>query len=410
MPVPVNRATSVLRRRWAMAALLAVVLLAHLVIANRVAAWTQRDRTPPPARIAVAFVRTLMPAAPLRAAGVGAAPLMTVPAVAAPPGLLRAEKLDAPNRRAEGPDPAASQPTTAGTSPPDGETTTTALATPRAASAARGMERDAITEGEGTRVDGDVGDLADATDASLPKADDFVWPASTQLRYRVTGRWRGPLYGDAQVEWLRDGTHYQVRLDITLHPGIRRQMVSDGDLGAQGLRPRSYDQTTDVPLRGETRARLRFDGRQVRLANGTMASRLPGLQDSASQFVQMTWLFRTHPERLVEGQHVDLALALPLRIAPWRYRIDAPEVLRLPFADVRAWPLRAAPGVVRAGELAADVWFAPTLQYLPVRFVIRQGDEAEIELMLEARPRQADQGPVEDEPPPRIRAPDFPDA
>jgi hypothetical protein len=41
------------------------------------------------------------------------------------------------------------------------------------------------------------------------------------------------------------------------------------------------------------------------------------------------------------------------------------------------------------GELSAEVWFAPSLQYLPVRIRIRQDAETYIDLMMDAAPLQA---------------------
>ena len=45
--------------------------------------------------------------------------------------------------------------------------------------------------------------------------------------------------------------------------------------------------------------------------------------------------------------------------------------------------------LVRPGELAVEAWFAPTLQYLPVRISIRQDAETFIDLLIERLPQQA---------------------
>ena len=51
-------------------------------------------------------------------------------------------------------------------------------------------------------------------------------------------------------------------------------------------------------------------------------------------------------------------------------------------------PLRSGrPG--RAGELTAQVWIAPTLQYLPVRILIHQDEQTWVDLVLERPPQQA---------------------
>ena len=41
------------------------------------------------------------------------------------------------------------------------------------------------------------------------------------------------------------------------------------------------------------------------------------------------------------------------------------------------------------GVLEAEVWFAPSLQYLPVRLLIRQDDATYVDLVLDQAPVQA---------------------
>ncbi len=48
-------------------------------------------------------------------------------------------------------------------------------------------------------------------------------------------------------------------------------------------------------------------------------------------------------------------------------------------------PSRPAGG----GDLTAEVWLAPALQYLPVRLIIRQDIDTFIDLMLKGAPLQA---------------------
>ncbi|HRC39330.1 MAG TPA: hypothetical protein PK420_14750, partial [Rubrivivax sp.] len=47
---------------------------------------------------------------------------------------------------------------------------------------------------------------------------------------------------------------------------------------------------------------------------------------------------------------------------------------------------------MRPGDLAAEMWVAPSLQYLPVRIVIRQDEETHVDLVIERLPLQAEPG------------------
>jgi hypothetical protein len=228
--------------------------------------------------------------------------------------------------------------------------------------------------------------------ASAPSAPPFEWPRSTRLSYVLTGFYRGPVDGQASVEWLREGSRYQVHLEVSVGPSfaplLSRRMSSDGLVGPDGLTPLRYDEETHVALRSPRGLAVHFEGPVVRLANGGVVPRPTGVQDTASQFVQLTWLFTTQPERLRPGQSVDLMLALPRRVELWTYDVQGDEVLNTPAGvidTVHVRPRRPA----RAGDLTAEVWIAPSLQFLPVRIVIRQDAETFVDLLLNRLPQQA---------------------
>ena len=222
----------------------------------------------------------------------------------------------------------------------------------------------------------------------------FEWPPSTRLTYSLTGNYRGEVHGSARVQWVRQGPRYQVHLDILIGPSfaplISRRMTSDGELGAEGLVPQRYDEATRLPFQQPRRASLLFTPETVTLFNGSQQEALPGLQDPASQFVQMTWLFTTQPEILRAGNTVTMPLALPRRVGRWVYDVLGQERLATPVGELDTYHLKPRLGERRPGnELSAEVWFAPSLQYLPVRIRIQQDAETFIDLLLDAAPMQA---------------------
>ncbi|MCL4739690.1 MAG: DUF3108 domain-containing protein [Burkholderiaceae bacterium] len=266
---------------------------------------------------------------------------------------------------------------------------------------------------------GDAGDTADAADprghgrgdgyargpgavGARADADRFEWPPSTRLRYALVGHWRGPLEGRAQVEWLRAGDRYQVHLDIVIGapfaPLITRQMSSDGRLAADGLRPERYDERTRVLWRAPVLQTVHVDGDRVWLAGGRVVARPPGLQDAVSQFVQLAWQFTREPWRLAPGRVVTLPLALPRRVGLWHYDVRDVETIDTPAGPVQA--LRLEPRVRARGgaDLIPEVWYAPALQYLPVRILVRHDDESYVDLTIDRLPEQA--APAA--PPPRL--------
>lgn len=228
-----------------------------------------------------------------------------------------------------------------------------------------------------------------AASGALP----FEWPASTRLSYKLSGNVRGEVHGDAQVEWVRQGNRYQVHLDLTvgipIAPMITRRMSSDGELTELGLAPRRYDEDTKVMFANRRRLTMLFEPDAVLMPNGERRPRFPGTQDTASQFVQLSWIFTTRPELLRTGNTVDFALALPRSVDRWVYDVLEEEPVATSFGAVNAFHLKPRRVSRPGGELIAEVWFAPQLRYLPARIRIEQDRETFIDLVLSRRPELA---------------------
>lgn len=205
------------------------------------------------------------------------------------------------------------------------------------------------------------------------------WPVDTRLTYRLTGDWRGPLFGDARVLWQREGDRYQVRLDVKVQPLFTQVLTSQGEVTPEGLLPRVYEE-----MRPGKRRTAQFGDTVLMLEHGKTAPRPAGVQDTASQFVELSQRFATGRELLEVGRTVSLWLARPGAVDHWTYDIVARELLQTPrFGPVEAFHLKPRPIANPRGNITAEMWFAPTLQYLPVRIKVVMGDEAHLDLVVE---------------------------
>ena len=374
--------------RWpALLALAAGVLAAHLWLADRVMPGqlgegaAERARS----RFQVSFVRELAPAAPPPVPAQARTPALperrlsrlAPPAPAAPASAaatrdaVRAAALDALRdaTRAEPPEPP---------EPPE------LLAEAASATPPPLVATDAVAAA--------VASPASAAQNAQPA---FDWPPSTRLSYRLTGNARGPVEGQARVEWLRSGTRYQVFLEARVGPAfaplMSRRESSEGEITPEGLSPRRYEMEMKVLLRDPRRTVIAMDADQVHLPGQPTLPRPPGLQDAVSQFVHMTWLFTMQPGLLTPGSRIEMPLALPRRVEPWVYEVVGPETLHTEAGTVEAVhvrPRRAA----RPGDYTAEMWVAPSLQNLPVRILVRQDAETFIDLALQRLPEQAERG------------------
>ena len=213
---------------------------------------------------------------------------------------------------------------------------------------------------------------------------------STRISYRLTGNVRGEVHGDAQVEWVRVGRRYQVHLDVTVGlsvaPLMTRRMSSDGDITPDGLSPRRYDQDTRIGFGTRQRASVLFEPGAVVLAGGQRRERLPGMQDTASQFIQLIYLFGTQPGLLRAGTSLDVPLALPRNTSVWAYDVLGEETVHSPIGPIAAVHLKPRRAVVKGGDLSAEMWFAPSYRYLPVRIRIQQDAETFVDLVVARKP------------------------
>lgn len=349
-------------RRVAAVLLLLAVVAVHGCLAERVAdrmADLSIDAAMPQ-RIEVAYVREMAPSAP--------------PAVApaAPPPTPPAMRKRAPVRPAEPPASAASaaEPVLAAASEPEPAPQPAETAVAQAAPA--------------------PSPPAPAASSAAPA---FEWPGSTRLSYVLTGHYRGEINGTAQVEWVRLGMRYQVHLDVIVGlpfaPLMSRRMTSEGRLTPQGLHPERYDEENKQAFRDRRRLAIRFEDDGILMPDGRRRERWPGVQDAASQFVQLSYLFTTQPELLTPGRTVEVPLALPRNVDRWVYDVLSLEPVATPFGAVDAYHLKPRRVATRGSDLTAEIWFAPTLGYLPVRIRIRQDADTFIDLVIKRRPELA---------------------
>jgi hypothetical protein len=220
----------------------------------------------------------------------------------------------------------------------------------------------------------------------------FDWPPSTRLTYAMNGNYRGEVQGSATVEWIRVGLQYQVHMEAivgaSFAPLLVRRASSEGELGETGLTPRRFEGEQRVAFRSRRWA-MTFDAERVHLPEGREAPTMPGVQDEASLFVQLTWLFTTQPQALQAGRSIEVPLALPRRVEVWKYDVVGQEMLKMPFGEVSTMHVKPRRLAKSSTELVAQMWFAPGLQYLPVRILVNQGADTFIDLQLERAPQQA---------------------
>ena len=363
------------RRAAAFAALVVVVVLLHgwitARLAERMAEIDSAAKMPP--RVEVTYVRTLElePPKPL----------------AAPPRPPPSPRPRAPRvaKRVEPAASAASAPAAV-----DEPATTGVAMAPAPEPSASPPGEPALAEPPPVVADA----AAPASAAQAASAvEGFVWPKATRVSYLLTGNWRGELNGRAEVEWIKIDDRYQVI--VAMHAGpefaplVARRMMSEGRIVEGGLAPERYEEETKVVTRDDRRVSMVFAPDSVTLGNGQQRVRLPGVQDTASQFIQFTWMFGSQPERLRVGNTFEFPLALPRSMNVWVYDVAEEEVMHTAIGPLNTFHLKPRRTVRRPGEWVVDMWFAPELRFLPVRLRIEQDANTFVELMIARKPEMS---------------------
>jgi hypothetical protein len=380
-------------------------------LAERMEGFASAAKMPP--RIEVAYVRSLEPEAPPavapappppppaprravrpRAPKPASAPALTAEAKAA--SAAEAARLAAEMAASEAAVAEAIRAAAAAASPEPAAASASAPEATVAAAASAPAEAASAPDRSASSVPTER--IADAAAPPPPASaasagEPFDWPASTRVSFNLSGNYRGEVTGNAQVEWIRVGSRYQVNLDLLIGPEfapiISRRMRSEGDLTADGLTPNRYDEDTQAVFRNRRQVSVLFEPDAIVQANGDRRERWRGTQDSASQFVQLTYLFTTRPELLRVGRSVEVPLALPRNVDRWIYDVIDEVVIDTPFGPLPTFHLKPRRVRKMTSELSAEIWFAPQLRYLPVRIRIEQDPSTFVDLVIARKPEMA---------------------
>jgi hypothetical protein len=347
--------------RGRLLALLAAVLLMHVLAVQWLAAQLEQASVLRPLATPL-FTRVLQQEAPVAAP---VAPIRAAPRARPRPAVRTAPAVAA----APLPEPAASEPAPAA-EPPVAEDVPQPPDTAQAAAPEPQPPTPANTA--------EPAQAAASAPGTVAVAD--TWPANTRLNYRLGGQFRsGELHGSARVQWQREGERYQTRVDIDVTLLASLVLTSQGDVTPQGLFPRAYEE-----LRRSGPRAARLGDTSIVLNDGRSVPRPVGVQDTASQFVELSHRFATGQEALEVGRSVSLWLARPGGVDLWTYDIVGRETLQSPgLGSIDAFHLKPRRITNPRGNITAEMWFAPSLQYLPVRIRVAMGDATYVDLVVE---------------------------
>ncbi|CUA91786.1 DUF3108 domain-containing protein [Comamonas thiooxydans] len=218
---------------------------------------------------------------------------------------------------------------------------------------------------------------------SAPLPPDSVLPVtlpnSATLEFNASGQVKGFQYSaGAQLQWQHDGQYYQARQSISMFLLGERAQTSEGLITPKGLQPLNFSdkgRKTQSAAFDVASGKAHYSGGQTDAAIGD------GVQDRLSVFLQLSALMAAAPDKYPPGTLIELTTSSARSAVRWQFRVGASEALELPFGGVMALRLDKLPGK-SSSDQRGSVWLAPSMQYLPVRIKLTQGQDDFVDLQL----------------------------
>lgn len=210
--------------------------------------------------------------------------------------------------------------------------------------------------------------------SSPPKGPVFEWPKATKVSFSAEGYWRGKITGSAEIEWVRQDDKYQVFFDILAGGIFSVQGSSEGLIKPEGL----YPTLNEAKMRFMFKEALRsfvFERDEITLPNGDKVARPQDVQDLVSLPIQLMYRFTLEPALLTPGNSVKVNVVTAKQVVEMAFDMMGEETIDTPMGPINA--IHVKPRKLTETGLPlppAEVWFAPTLQYLPIKLHIERTD------------------------------------
>ncbi|CAM2140087.1 DUF3108 domain-containing protein [Pararobbsia alpina] len=216
--------------------------------------------------------------------------------------------------------------------------------------------------------------------ANASKGEKFSLPPSSDLRYESF--YNGMQNPTGTIHWATDGSTYQMIVSIPLPFVGTYSYISEGRIDAYGLSPTRYTEQhgrrgTDVT----TFDRDVPDGKPHVSFTRTPANvDLPaGAQDRFSMFMQLSSLVRGNPSRFTPGVTREFFVLDNDSGELWPIETVGDETVHTNMGFVPARHFTRLPRH-EGDRRKVDVWLAPSLGWLPIRFLQTEPDGTQIEL------------------------------
>lgn len=193
-------------------------------------------------------------------------------------------------------------------------------------------------------------------------------PPTVVLQYKMTGGAKGMnYYASAELGWKRNFGEYDAYMKVSAMFLGSRTMTSVGSVTDAGLAPTRFADR----FRSEQAAHFDIEKRKVTFsANTPDAPWVEGTQDRVSVFMQLAGMLAAQPADFPQGSEITIYTVGPRDADTWTFVVETEEKLQLPAGEFATLKLTRKPR--REFDQKVEIWYAPSLGYLPVRNRITQ--------------------------------------
>lgn len=193
-------------------------------------------------------------------------------------------------------------------------------------------------------------------------------PGSVRLMYKVVGLSQNMTYhANSELAWKSNGDSYEAVMKVSAFLVGSRSMTSVGKLTSIGLAPTRFADK----FRAELAAHFNPDQRKITFSANTPDSPwIEGVQDRVSVFFQLGGMLAANPSGFPAGSNVTFLTIGPREADIWTFVVDAEESV-----DVMGSPmptLKVSRKPRKEFDQKVEIWYAPSLGYLPVRNRVTQ--------------------------------------
>lgn len=210
-------------------------------------------------------------------------------------------------------------------------------------------------------------------------------PASVLLEYKMIGASKGLNYhANAELSWINRGGQYDATMKVSAFLIGSRSMTSAGQITPTGLAPTRFADK----FRSELAAHFLADqGKIIFSANTPDAPWIEGAQDRVSVFLQLGGMLAAKPQDFPAGSEITLYTIGPREADTWTFVVETEDKLQIMGNEMTTIKVTRKPR--REFDQKVEIWFAPSMGYLPVRNRITQqnGDFIDQELSDVSKPK-----------------------